>query len=113
MHHIGKVFEANKLDGRPWAGYCSCGTQGDFPTKGEAVGYLQMHFQRAGYSNTSKIVYPEPPKVVLPSQIPPAGKAPAPPPPSSATAAPFSAEASEKPSRAPAPPPPPSAPKAA
>jgi hypothetical protein len=110
MDHIGKVFEANKLDGRPWAGYCSCGTQGDFPTKGEAVGYLQAHFQRIGFASKGWIEYPEPPKVVLPSQVPPAGKVVAPPAPPAPMWSPESNELDAKP-RAAVPPPP--APKAA
>jgi hypothetical protein len=116
MHHIGDVFEAKKLDGRPWAGYCSCGTQGDFITKGEAEGYLQMHFARIGLANTSEIVYTTP-KVVSPFSPVAAATLRPPTPPAPGSAPKRITLADVKPSAdtvaAPAPPPAPPAPKVA
>jgi hypothetical protein len=59
-HHIGRVWKAQKHDVKPWHAQCDCGTAGDFYTEGEAVSYLETHFNRNGGICTSELLKGDP-----------------------------------------------------
>jgi hypothetical protein len=56
MHHVGTLTKSSRFLPREFHAQCSCGTAGEFITKGEAEAYLQRHFAKQGGIATFELV---------------------------------------------------------
>lgn len=69
VHHLGRVAETSRIPAKPWEAACSCNSQGQFPTKAEAVDWMNGHLRKAKHNSnitTELVVVDSPKSVVVP-----------------------------------------------